>query len=43
VIEKALLLGAGIVVSLGVYFICSYLMKNEEMIFLMKMVKRKTR
>jgi putative peptidoglycan lipid II flippase len=43
VIEKVLLLGTGIVVGLGVYFICSYLMKNEEMIFLMKMVKKKTR
>jgi phage shock protein PspC (stress-responsive transcriptional regulator) len=41
VIEKALLLGTGIVVGLGVYFVCSYLMKNEEMIFLMKMVKKK--
>jgi len=41
VIEKALLLGMGIVVGLGVYFVCSYLMKNEEMIFLMKMVKKK--
>ena len=41
VIEKALLLGAGIVVGLGVYFILSYLMKNEEMIFLMKMGKKK--
>jgi putative peptidoglycan lipid II flippase len=41
VIEKALLLGTGIVVGLGVYFVCSYLMKNEEMIFLMKMVKKR--
>jgi peptidoglycan biosynthesis protein MviN/MurJ (putative lipid II flippase) len=41
VIEKALLLGTGIVVGLGVYFVCSYLMKNEEMIFLMKMVRRR--
>jgi putative peptidoglycan lipid II flippase len=41
VIEKALLLGTGIVVGLGVYFVCSYLMKNEEMIFLIKIVKRK--
>jgi peptidoglycan biosynthesis protein MviN/MurJ (putative lipid II flippase) len=43
VVEKAPLLGTGIVVGLGVYFVCSYLMKNEEMIFLMKMVKRKRR
>jgi putative peptidoglycan lipid II flippase len=41
VIEKVLLLGTGIVVSLGVYFVCSHLMKNEEMMFLMKMLKRK--
>jgi putative peptidoglycan lipid II flippase len=39
--EKVLLLGAGIVVGLGVYFVCSYLMKNEEMVFLLKMVRRK--
>jgi putative peptidoglycan lipid II flippase len=43
VVGKALLLGIGIAVGLGVYFICSYWMKNEEMIFLMKMVRRKTR
>jgi putative peptidoglycan lipid II flippase len=41
VIEKALLLGTGIVVGLGVYLICSYLMKNEEMIFLLKMLRKK--
>jgi hypothetical protein len=41
VVEKVLLLGTGIVVGLGVYFVCSYLMKNEEMIFLMKMVKKR--
>jgi putative peptidoglycan lipid II flippase len=41
VIEKVLLLGTGIVVGLGVYLICSYLMKNEEMIFLLKMLRKK--
>lgn len=41
VIEKVLLLGVGIVVGLGVYLVCSYLMKNEEMHFLLKVVKRK--
>jgi hypothetical protein len=41
VIEKVLLLGTGMVAGLGVYFVCSYLMKNEEMMFLMKIVKRK--
>jgi putative peptidoglycan lipid II flippase len=40
-VEKVLLLGTGIVVGLGVYFICSYLMRNEEMIFLMKMVHKR--
>jgi hypothetical protein len=43
VIEKVLLLGTGIVVGLGVYFLCSYFVKNEEMLFLMKMVRRKRR
>ncbi len=41
IVQKVLLLGAGIVVGLGVYFFCSYWMKNEEMIFLLKMVRRK--
>ena len=42
-VEKALLLLVGIVVGLGVYLSCSYWMKNEEMMFLMKMLKRKSR
>ncbi|MGQ9645041.1 MAG: murein biosynthesis integral membrane protein MurJ [Thermodesulfobacteriota bacterium] len=42
VIQKALLLGTGIVAGLGVYLVCSYLMRNEEMRFLVKVVlKRK--
>jgi putative peptidoglycan lipid II flippase len=41
VVVKVLLLGVGILVGLGVYFISSYWMKNEEMIFLLKMVRRK--
>jgi hypothetical protein len=41
VIEKVLLLGTGIVVGLGVYLICSYLMKNEEMLFLLKMLRKR--
>ncbi len=40
IIEKALLLGTAIVVGLGVYLTCSYLMRNEEMRFLLKMVRR---
>jgi putative peptidoglycan lipid II flippase len=39
--EKVLLLFVGIVVGLGVYLGCSYWVKNEEMLFLLKMVKRK--
>ena len=39
--EKVLLLIVGIVVGLGVYLGCSYWVKNEEMLFLLKMVKRK--
>jgi peptidoglycan biosynthesis protein MviN/MurJ (putative lipid II flippase) len=38
---KALFLLAGIVVGLGVYLLCSYWTKNEEMMFLMKMLKKK--
>jgi putative peptidoglycan lipid II flippase len=41
IIEKVLLLGTGIVVGVGIYFVCSYLMENEEMLFLLKMAKRK--
>ncbi len=41
IVQKALFLGTGIAVGLGVYFVSSYLMKNEEMIFLMKMVQKK--
>jgi putative peptidoglycan lipid II flippase len=41
VVEKVLLLGTGIVVGLGVYFVCSYWMKNEEMVSLLKMARRK--
>jgi putative peptidoglycan lipid II flippase len=39
--EKGLLLIAGIVVSLGVYLGCSYWVKNEEMLFLLKMIRKK--
>ena len=41
VVEKVLLLGIGVVVGIGLYLVCSYLMKNEEMLFLLKMVRRK--
>jgi len=40
-IPKAFLLAAGIGGGLGVYLVSSYWMKNEEMIFLLNIVKRK--
>ena len=39
--EKVLILFTGIVIGLGVYLACSYWVKNEEMLFLLKMIKRK--
>jgi len=39
--EKVLLLLAGIVIGLGIYLMCSYWMKNEEMFFLLKMVRKR--
>ena len=39
--EKVLLLLIGIVIGLGIYLACSYWTKNEEMLFLLKMVRRK--
>lgn len=41
VVEKCLLLVVGIAVGLGVYIGCSYWVKNEEMLFLLKMVRKK--
>ena len=41
VMEKSLLLGAGIVIGLGIYLACSYWVKYEEMLFLLNIVKRK--
>jgi putative peptidoglycan lipid II flippase len=41
--EKVLLLSIGIVIGLGIYLACSYWAKNEEMLFLLKMVRRKRR
>jgi putative peptidoglycan lipid II flippase len=41
VIEKILLLGIGILVGLGIYLACSYWAKNEEMLFLLKMIKHR--
>ncbi len=39
--EKAVILLVGIVAGLGVYLLCAYLIKNEEMMFLMKMLRKK--
>jgi putative peptidoglycan lipid II flippase len=40
-LQKIFLLAIGIVVGLGTYLVFSYWMKNEEMLFLIKMLKRK--
>jgi len=40
-VEKVLLLGTGIVIGLTIYLVCSYLVKNEEMLFLLKMIKKR--
>ncbi len=40
-LEKVLLLFTGIVAGLAIYLLSSYWMKNEEMTFLMKMVKKR--
>jgi putative peptidoglycan lipid II flippase len=39
--EKILILCAGIVIGLGIYLACSYWVKNDEMVFLLNIVKRK--
>jgi len=39
--EKMLILFSGIVIGIGFYLACSYWVKNEEMLFLLNMVKRK--
>ncbi len=41
-IEKVLLLGLGMVIGLTTYLVCSYLARNEEMLFLWKMLKQKS-
>ncbi len=40
-IEKVFLLGAGVIAGIGVYLTSSYWMRNEEMLFLLNIVKRK--
>ena len=39
--EKMFVLGAGIGVGIAVYLVGSYWMKNEEMLFLAKMLRKK--
>ena len=39
--EKMLILFSGIVIGIGIYLACSYWVKNEEMFFLLNIVKRK--
>ena len=39
--EKVFLLGAGMIAGIGVYLASCYWMKNEEMLFLLNIVKRK--
>ena len=39
--EKILLLGTGIGTGLGVYLMCSYGMKNEELLFLLRMARKR--
>jgi putative peptidoglycan lipid II flippase len=43
IIQKVFLLGAGMVAGIGVYLASCYWMKNEEMLFLLNIVKRKMR
>ncbi len=42
IVEKVLLLVIGILLGLGVYVVCSYWAKNEEMLFLLKMARRRS-
>jgi putative peptidoglycan lipid II flippase len=41
--EKVLLLLIGIVIGLGIYLACSYWVKSGEMLFLLKMIRRRKR
>lgn len=40
-VEKGLLLGIGMVVGLTLYLVSSYCLKNEEMLFLLRMLNKK--
>ena len=39
--KRSLLLGTGIGAGLGIYLMCSYWMKNEELLFLLKMARKR--
>ena len=41
VVEKGLVLGAAILIGFGIYLGCSYWAKNEEMLFLLKMMRKR--
>jgi len=41
IVEKVLFLVIGIMLGLGVYLVCSYWAKNEEMLFLLKMLRKR--
>jgi peptidoglycan biosynthesis protein MviN/MurJ (putative lipid II flippase) len=40
-IEKVFLLGAGMIAGIGVYLLSCYWMKNEEILFLLDIVKKR--
>jgi hypothetical protein len=40
-VEKVFLLGTGMIAGIGVYLASCYWMKNEEMLFLLDIVKRR--
>jgi putative peptidoglycan lipid II flippase len=42
-IEKVFLLGAGMIAGIGVYLASCYWMKNQEMLFLLDIVKRRVK
>jgi putative peptidoglycan lipid II flippase len=39
--QRVIILIIGIVVGMAIYLMCSYWVKNEEMLFLLKMLRRK--
>jgi putative peptidoglycan lipid II flippase len=39
--QKVIILIIGIVIGMAIYLMCSYWVKNEEMLFLLKMIRRK--